>query len=306
MSCVSPVCVSVGAKAAETQTTQMRRRSLLSSSGGGAAVALPLLLLLVVVPTGDAFVVVGGTVARPPHSASLLAVQTRPTFAATAAVAAARAGASSVMAASRPALPAADATRCPPPRLLFGRSAETPVQKLQAALYTIGWVSWWSQVILSTVSGALLLFANSVTASITTFALVGRTLAIGGLGCAVASTLWALGYARLARKIGRDNLSAGKASERTLGRVRLGLALNVAGIALCLLGAEAIVGTLAAKAFTQNSGLIVGGVGASCPIQALDVLIVQANTNTLASNFISLLCGMRLRGAAEQCAAAEA
>ena len=64
--------------------------------------------------------------------------------------------------------------------------------------------SWWAQAILSTISGVLLLFANSVTASISTFALVGRALALGGLGCAIASTLWTWGYARLAAKIGRS------------------------------------------------------------------------------------------------------
>ena len=201
-------------------------------------------------------------------------------------------------------LPLTRSPRSSVPIALFGKGSENPVQKLQADLYTIGWVSWWSQVILSTVSGVTLLFANSVTGTISTFSLVGRALAIGGLGCSVASTLWALGYARLARNVGKKGLAADDAASRTLGRVGFGMTLNLFGMALCLLGAEAIVGTLAAKALTQSSGLVVGA--GTNPIQALDVLIVQANTNTIASHFVSLLCGMRLRGAASQCTAASA
>jgi len=70
-------------------------------------------------------------------------------------------------------------------------------------------------------------------------------------------------------------------------------------MALTLIGAEQIVGLLAAKALTsvQNGGgnfaLGAGGV-ASQTLQPLDILVVQANTNTLLSHFVSLGCSLFL------------
>ena len=49
---------------------------------------------------------------------------------------------------------------------LFG-SDEPPVAAMRSTLFGIGWFSWWSQAILSTVSLVLFLFANSVTKYIT-------------------------------------------------------------------------------------------------------------------------------------------
>ena len=66
-----------------------------------------------------------------------------------------------------------------------------------------------------------------------------------------------------------------------------------------LIGAEQIVGLLAAKVLTIQglspfqapfgAGLGGAGLGAQS-VQPLDVLIVQANTNTLLSHFVSLVC----------------
>ncbi len=147
----------------------------------------------------------------------------------------------------------------------------------------------------------LLLFANSVTGSLSSFAFVGRALALGGLGCAIASTLWTLGYARLAAKIGRKEMSNADAAGKALGLVKFGTTLNMAGMLLCLLGAEAIVGTLAAKALTMSG--VTMGVAAS-PVQPIELLVVQANTNILFAHFVGLAGCMRVRGAAQACAEA--
>ena len=206
--------------------------------------------------------------------------------------------------------------------MIFGPK-ETPVQQLRTILVTTGWCarqsilsfqlsshlsrvrnrfSWWAQAILSTISGVLLLFANSVTASISTFALVGRALALGGLGCAIASTLWTWGYARLAAKIGRSpETTPADASSQARNIAGFGTTLNMVGMLLCLLGAEAIVGTLAAKALTTSQSAAIG-VAAS-PVQALDMLIVQANTNILFSHFLGLLGCQRVNKAAKACEA---
>jgi hypothetical protein len=192
------------------------------------------------------------------------------------------------------------------PYMLWGGSSE-PVPKLRRGLLGIGWVSWWSQAILSTISAVLLLFANTVTVRPTALTILGRALTLGGLVAAIASTLWTVAYGRLARRLGRATPpTAEDAAERAANIATVGTWLNIVGMVLCLLGAEAIVGTLAAKALQSTSGTAITGSFIPSPVQALDLLIVQANTNTLLAHFISLCANMRLRGAATACEAAAA
>ena len=192
------------------------------------------------------------------------------------------------------------------PCMLWGGSSE-PVPKLRRGLLGIGWVSWWSQAILSTISAVLLLFANTVTVRPTALTILGRALTLGGLVAAIASTLWTVAYGRLARRLGRATPpTAEDAAERAANIATVGTWLNIVGMVLCLLGAEAIVGTLAAKALQSTSGTAITGSFIPSPVQALDLLIVQANTNTLLAHFVSLCANMRLRGAATACEAAAA
>jgi len=81
----------------------------------------------------------------------------------------------------------------------------------------------------------------------------------------------------------------------------IGTTLNILGMLITLIGAEQIVGLLAAKVLTMQgvspflTGNVAGGGAISAQtVQPLDVLIVQANTNTLLSHFISLVCGLIL------------
>jgi len=193
------------------------------------------------------------------------------------------------------------------PRMLFGggRRAQTPLEQLGRSLRGIGWLSWWTQVILSTVSGVLLLFANSVSNRPTAFTLAGRALALAGLGAAFVSTLWTVSYTKLAGRLARDPDTTTRQAVASANNIaRVGIALNVVGMTLSILGAEAIVGVLAAKALTQTQSAVLG-VAAS-PVQALDVLIMQASVNTIASHFAALVACLRLRGAATACADADA
>ena len=80
-----------------------------------------------------------------------------------------------------------------------------------------------------------------------------------------------------------------------------GATLNLFGMALTLISAEQVVGMLIAKALVAPGALtnIVSAGGAiaapSIPaVTALDVFVVQANTNTLCAHFASLLATLGL------------
>ena len=137
----------------------------------------------------------------------------------------------------------------------------------------------------------------------TPFTFAGRALALAGLACAFASTFWTLSFARLARKLGREpDTSPEDAASAAAGLAKFGTGLNLAGIALCLFSAFAITGVLAAKSLTMSQAATLGV--SSSPVQPLDVLIVQANTNTLAAHFIALCGSLRLQNRAEATAVA--
>jgi hypothetical protein len=93
----------------------------------------------------------------------------------------------------------------------------------------------------------------------------------------------------------RKSTTAVQAATLLRRAIRIGCVLNLAGMLLHLLAAEQIVGALAIKVLTMPSlsrsaaaGLLLGG-GADGGLQPLDILIVQANTNSLLSHFCSLV-----------------
>ena len=72
---------------------------------------------------------------------------------------------------------------------------------------------------------------------------------------------------------------------------KISVSLSLVGMLVSLLGAEQIVGTLASKVLSQQGYVpVMAAVGAANPqIQALDIFLVQANTNCLVAHFIPLV-----------------
>ena len=196
-----------------------------------------------------------------------------------------------------------------PPALVAAPRARTPIalaatsaqpDRLRSLLWKVGFASVWVQGVLTTVSGVLLLFCSSALQRASLPLLAGLVLALAGLAAACASSLWAWGYTRLSLRLGRGEApSSADAARRATGRARLGLAVNLAGLTASLLGAEAIVGTLAAKSFTQ--GALTVATSPLAAVQPLDVLVVQAILNLQGAHFVGLCTALRLLRAAEAC-----
>jgi hypothetical protein len=68
--------------------------------------------------------------------------------------------------------------------------------------------------------------------------------------------------------------------------IHVGVTLNLLGLLSGLLAAQQIIGGLAIKVLTTTGRTVLMDTGSS--LQPLDVLIVQANTNSLLSQFCSL------------------
>jgi len=101
------------------------------------------------------------------------------------------------------------------------------------------------------------------------------------------------GNSRLATKIRLRQIESAELPARFEKRFNIGIVVNLMGIAVTLLSAEQVVGMLIARALSMQ-GLQNFAAGPAAfayarqAIKALDIFIVQANTNILASHFLSL------------------
>jgi len=185
-------------------------------------------------------------------------------------------------------------------------TADPLIRNVAIRLRRAYWTSWWAQVILTVISSVTLLFARSVMNAVKTNS-SGQTVqtapggfffAGSGIALSYLSIIWTWGGTRLSRRLRRNSTkpySRIKAANTIRRAVTIGAALNLLGMLVTLIGAEQIVGLLSAKILTmQGVTPFGGGVGSlgltTQSIQPLDILIVQANTNTLLSHFLSLGC----------------
>lgn len=157
------------------------------------------------------------------------------------------------------------------------------------ALHRISWLSWWTQMILSTVSSVTLVFTKSVAAS-SSSKTSGLYLAGSGIVLSFLSIFWTWGAgARLSKRLRRrSSITRTNAASMIRKTLTIGVVLNLLGMFITIIGAEQIVGVLAAKVLTSSAqGFSLSTVSTQL-LQPIDILVVQANTNTLLSHFCSL------------------
>ncbi|MDF5723308.1 MAG: DUF3611 family protein [Rhizonema sp. PD38] len=163
-----------------------------------------------------------------------------------------------------------------------------------------GWISFWTQLVLGVISGAVLLFAvfsqRTGTNNNNPGTGFGVILAVSGLIALAVSIYLAFRYTRIGRQLESSNPSNRPRKIETVQVVRLGLIVHLVGMLVTLLGAEAIVGTLLTKSLTvpQFGGGVLTQVDPSRIIQSLDIFVVQANTNTVFAHFAGLVASIWL------------
>lgn len=171
------------------------------------------------------------------------------------------------------------------------------LQQIAKTFRLAGWVSFWIQLVLTVVSGTILLFAGFLsrapgsTNSPSTG--IGVVVTIFGIAVLGFNMYWALlRYIPIGRKLEGNPASRPKKSE-TIQILRTGLIASLIGILLSLVGAQATVGLLAAKAFSQGVGGFVN-TDPSKFIQPLDILVVQASINVILAQFAGIAASLWL------------
>ncbi|DBA90214.1 TPA: hypothetical protein ACH3X1_003514 [Trebouxia sp. C0004] len=175
-----------------------------------------------------------------------------------------------------------------PPVQVTAASISEPARKnlanAAAACRRFGWLSFWTQLVLSVVSAIILLFSVAFTSL--NGPSISLWLTLFGVVAGFLSTFWSFGYTRLSRRLyrylstGPDDNSKRVKKADVLNTLMRGSWINVLGLGSTLLGLQATVGLLVAKTLTNATAnpFLAGGAGSYNPVLALDVFLVQVCT----------------------------
>ncbi|MEB3275320.1 MAG: DUF3611 family protein [Prochlorothrix sp.] len=170
------------------------------------------------------------------------------------------------------------------------------IQMIAADFRRTGWISFWVQLVLAVISSIVIVFAvfsnsfgqDAVENPGSDF---GFFFAVAGLLALGLSTFWAFRYTRFGRSLAAADPRARPSRAEAMALIKQGIICNLVGLALIMVGSQAIVGSLVAKSFQQ------GGAFFGDPqdlVQALDLFVVQANTNITTAHFGGLVASLWL------------
>ncbi|MBW4644427.1 MAG: DUF3611 family protein [Goleter apudmare HA4340-LM2] len=161
-----------------------------------------------------------------------------------------------------------------------------------------GWISFWIQLVLGVVSGIIvLLFAvfsqRAGSPSNNPGTGFGVFLAVCGLIVLGGGIYLAYRYARIGNQLLSANPNNRPRKSESVQVLRLGLWINLGGTLVTLLGAQAIVGTLVARSISPQA-ITTQIFDPTRIISGLDMLVVQANINTVSAHFAGLVASLWL------------
>ena len=175
------------------------------------------------------------------------------------------------------------------------------IRKISGAFRTIGWISFWAQIVLAVVSSMVLLFASASLSARSSGASsnpgtgIGLLLAGVGLIAVYFSAYWAFRYTRIGRRLRGRDVTKRPSPKEAVQAIRIGIVISLTGMFTTLLGGEALIGALLAKALAQpQGGALFNPNNLNQYLEAFDIFIVQANTNTLLAHFVSLSASLWL------------
>lgn len=175
------------------------------------------------------------------------------------------------------------------------------IRRIASAFRLTGWISFWIQIVLAVVSSLVLMFAlvslgaRASVGGANPGTGAGLVLAVAGLIAVYISAYWAFRYTNLGRRLRSRDPNKRPSPKDALQALRIGIIISLSGMFITLCGGQALIGALLGKALIQPQGstvFIPGNVNQF--IEAFDIFIVQANTNTLLAHFVSLAASLWL------------
>ncbi|XP_062223859.1 protein TIC 21, chloroplastic-like [Phragmites australis] len=169
------------------------------------------------------------------------------------------------------------------------------LEKTARYFKNLGTLGFWSQLVCTIVSAGILSFSTVVTGKVTAPITFYSTAA--GIAAAFISVFWSFGYIRLSERLRRTTKEPAKAPPRAdvVKSLKNGILLNILGMGAAVLGMQATVGALVAKALTTSAVPYYQAASpGQSPVLALDVFLVQASANTILSHFLGLASSLEL------------
>jgi Protein of unknown function (DUF3611) len=176
----------------------------------------------------------------------------------------------------------------------FDYTLPPAVRRISGSFRVVGWISFWVQIVLAAISSLVLMFAlvnlgarSGGTANPGTG--VGLLFAALGLVAVYLSAFWAFRYTQLGRRLRSRDIAKRPSPKDALQALRLGTVVSMVGMLITLFGSQALIGSLLGKALAQPQGgtvFVPGNINQY--VEAFDIFVVQANTNTLLAHFVSL------------------
>ncbi len=168
--------------------------------------------------------------------------------------------------------------------------SSSPRWVIAKAFRLVGWISFWTQLVLGVVAGALFLAfrigsqaSNPGTGLGIFFAALGLLTLGGGI-------FLAFRYTKIGKQLVSSNPQNRPRKMQAVQVLRLGLIVNLVGMLLTLLGAQAISGSLLLKAWSVPQGVVgVSSEQLSRLVQPIDVVVVQANINAVTAHFAGVV-----------------
>lgn len=180
-------------------------------------------------------------------------------------------------------------------RKLDSYSPSPAIQQIANTFRLTGWISFWTQLVLAVISAVVLLVANFSRGAGDTSAAnrvgtgFGVFFAISGLVALLVSIYWAFRYTRVGLQLKTPNTDLRPSKADTIQLIQLGIIVNLVGMLLTIVGAEAIIGGLIARSLAQPQAYPFAANNVTPLIRPLDFFVVQANTNTIAAHFAAIV-----------------
>lgn len=167
------------------------------------------------------------------------------------------------------------------------------IRRVYRSLRWAGLAGFWVQLVLGVISTVMLLLAiiNKTERSNpgTGFSLF---CAVCGLVCLIVSIYFSFRYGKMSQRLQR-NIAPPKKSA-TIRAIKIGLIVNLTGMLLTIIGAEAIAGIVLSKILAFDPARIFNSQTNTEFVNSLDLFIVQANTNIIAAHFAGLTSSLWL------------
>lgn len=169
------------------------------------------------------------------------------------------------------------------------------VKRASSSLRVGGNFGLWVQLVLGVVSlGTLVVASPNLVGdkNATPATAVGVFFALAGVIALAISIYFSYRYTRIARRLATADASSRPSRAVILRQLRISLIINLVGLLLTLLGAQAIVGVVLVKSLAQPPSSVVAKPQQF--VSSIDLLVIQGNVNIIAAHFAGILSSLWL------------